>query len=135
LMARPMCVLERCEEPRHAKLLCLRHYARWRSGGDAQDLSPREKTTTERFWEKVDLDGECWLWLGMTNGEGYGRFWDGEEYVPAHRHALRERRGYPVRDDLQVDHLCGVTSCVRPEHLEPVTAQVNSSRRGRRCLA
>lgn len=129
-MTRRICLVGGCHELRWAKLLCQRHYVRWRNGGDPFEPSVQEKTATERFWEKVDLDGECWLWLGARNEEGYGRFWNGQRYLPAHRHALEERQGYPVRDDLQVDHLCGNPSCVRPSHLEPVTAQVNSSRRG-----
>lgn len=129
-MTRRMCVVGGCTELRHAQLLCQRHYTRWASGGNPFEPSQQEKTSEDRFWEKVDLDGECWLWIGSKNQEGYGRFWDGQRYQPAHRYALEQKQGYPVRDDLQVDHLCRVTSCVRPSHLEPVTAQVNSQRRG-----
>ncbi len=28
----------------------------------------------ERFWAKVDRDGECWIWLGAHTRDGYGLF-------------------------------------------------------------
>lgn len=81
-----------------------------------------------RFWEKVEIsdpDG-CWLWTAATNGVGYGRFWNGVRLDYAHRVAyelLREPKGIPA--PLELDHLCRVTLCVNPWHLEPVTRRVN----------
>jgi hypothetical protein len=33
-----------------------------------------------------------------------------------------------IPDDLQIDHLCRVTQCVNPDHLEAVTARENGRR-------
>jgi hypothetical protein len=35
----------------------------------------------------------------------------------------------PVPEGLELDHLCRVTTCVRPSHLEPVTTGENVRRR------
>jgi hypothetical protein len=48
----------------------------------------------------------------------------------AHRVSYEVRYGY-IGDGLCLDHLCKVTSCVNPEHLEPVTHAENN-RRGSR---
>jgi hypothetical protein len=72
----------------------------------------------------------CWIWLGGHNERGYGRTqWRGR-MMPAHR-MMFERAGGVVPDGQQLDHLCGVPSCVNPEHLEPVTAAENTRRSAR----
>ncbi len=94
-------------------------------------------TRGDRFWNKVnkwgpinthrpDL-GPCWLWLGGTVKGGYGRFWDGERDVMAHRFGYEIFKGkFPA--ELTSDHLCRVTGCVRWDHIEPVTLVVNIAR-------
>ncbi len=84
-------------------------------------------TTEERFWRKVDRSGECWLWRSSTNAGGYGLFHpDGgaREWVMAHRYAYELEHG-PIPEGLDLDHLCRTRSCVRAEHLEPVTHREN----------
>lgn len=66
----------------------------------------------------------CWLWVGFTGRDGYGR------HQAAGRHRLAHRTAYeafvgPIPDGLQLDHLCRVRHCVNPEHLEAVTQQIN----------
>lgn len=79
----------------------------------------------ERFWEKVDrkASAECWLWLGTTRN-GYGQIHVGQYHLSAHRLAYELLIG-PIPDGLTLDHLCRVTRCVNPSHLEPVTDRVN----------
>lgn len=90
----------------------------------------------ERFWSKVDRDAHapCWVWVGRLTPDGYGRFdvsprpgHPGE--VRAHRWAWESHHGRPIPAGLTLDHLCGRTACVRPDHLEPVTAAENLRRR------
>lgn len=98
----------------------------------------------ELFWSKVDREGpipshqpelgRCWLWTGCTNrGKGeYGLFGVAkkdsggarQKTVQAHRYAYEQTFG-PLPDDLQLDHLCEVTICCNPLHLEPVTQAEN----------
>lgn len=78
----------------------------------------------DRFWAKVQKTETCWLWTGALR-DGYGRFaLDGQvKWVQAHRYVLGE-----VPNDLEVDHLCRVRACVRPNHLEIVTKKLNIQR-------
>ena len=38
-----------------------------------------------RFWSKVDKSGECWLWTGRRDQDGYGRFDREAALALAHR--------------------------------------------------
>lgn len=64
--------------------------------------------------------GDCWLWVGVLNHLGYGRF--GNQF--AHRMFYEWFVG-PIPKGLVLDHLCRVTNCVNPEHLEAVTQREN----------
>lgn len=82
-------------------------------------------TVEERFWAKVDV-GLCWEWTASTI-EGYGQFWSGSKRMLAHRYCWELLVG-PIPKGLQIDHLCRNPLCVNPDHLEPVTSQVNTLR-------
>jgi hypothetical protein len=47
--------------------------------------------------------------------------------VGAHRASYEMFVG-PIPDGLEIDHLCFTLSCVKPEHLEAVTHEVNVQR-------
>ena len=78
---------------------------------------------TTIFWAQVQPTGFCWLWTGRTH-DGYGRYSGGS----SHRIAYELLVG-PIPDGLELDHLCRVTQCVNPDHLEPVTREENIRRR------
>lgn len=84
-------------------------------------------TASERFWAKVDADGDCWEWVGARKSSGYGNFWDGDSYALAHRFAYELLVG-PIGPDLTIDHLCRVRYCVNPDHMEPVSLRENNLR-------
>ncbi len=91
------------------------------------DTYPRERLL-ERLLNKVTVghQGGCALYHGALDRDGYG-------------HITTERRGQtyrvhrliyeffvaPIPDGLQLDHLCRVRNCVRPDHLEVVTLKEN----------
>lgn len=90
------------------------------------------KSTTQRFWEKVDKNGPvhstsgtpCWLWLGKLDKDGYGTFHvlridDKPVRCKAHNFLVQSPKG------LVPDHLCRNRACVNPEHIEHVTERDN----------
>jgi len=92
--------------------------------------NPRKpRDPQERFWEKVDKSGPCWLWTGYLQPLGYARFRVGEKMIAVHRFAYETLVG-PVPPGLDLDHLCRVRNGVNPAHLEPVTERENVLRGG-----
>lgn len=85
----------------------------------------------ERFWLYVYKTPGCWLWLGKRNRQGYGHFTPdatkSRGTVNAHRFAYECLVG-PIPAGMELDHLCRVEACVRPEHLEPVSHSENVRR-------
>ena len=79
------------------------------------------------FWDNVERTATCWLWQGPTTQNGYGLSTRSDRTIVAHRRAYLELVG-PIPDGLQLDHLCRVRNCVRPDHLEPVTPAENWKR-------
>lgn len=105
------------------------HYERWRLYGSTDARVSFE----DRLWAKVDMTDGCWLWTGTVNRQGYGRFCIGGRGNTrlAHRVTYELLVG-PVPVGLELDHLCNVRGCVRPDHLEPVTHVENLRRRDAR---
>lgn len=81
------------------------------------------------FWDHVDRSGEHWLWQGYVTKAGYGhaqsRFT--QRVDMAHRVAYELAMGR-VPAGMEVDHLCRVRLCVRPDHLEAVSHAENMRR-------
>lgn len=76
----------------------------------------------------VDSESGCWLWTGPTTPNGYGKFrLPGASEQVIHR-LLYEHYVGPIGEGLQLDHLCRVRACCRPEHFEQVTASENTWR-------
>lgn len=89
------------------------------------EISLEAEAPRLRFHEKYvpeALTG-CWLWAAHTVN-GYGRFWDGEHGVYAHRYSYVLHHG-PIPLSVVVDHKCRNPSCVNPDHLRAVTQQEN----------
>ena len=86
----------------------------------------------ERVLSRLIIEPEtgCLLWTGaMTRGYGVvGSTGRGTQYV--HR-LMYEWFVGPIPTGLQIDHLCRVTRCASPAHLEAVTGAENL-RRARR---
>lgn len=81
------------------------------------------KTAEDRFWDKVDKSGDCWVWTGYRNKTGYGKIGAGGKIRGAHRFIWELTYGSipPIYDTngkgLEVCHTCDNPACVRIEHL------------------
>jgi hypothetical protein len=76
--------------------------------------------------ELVDTTGDCWIWLGLTDRDGYATRGDRKQL---HRWFYRFLVGEIV-PGMEIDHLCRVRNCLNPDHLEPVTQAENKRRQG-----
>lgn len=118
-----------CGRPSLTRGLCKLHYTRlWRSG----TFRPLNRSPHARWSALVRWTPKCWLWIGKTASDGYGRFsitQAGNQRLEtvAHRFGYQIHRG-PIPEGLVLDHLCRVRNCVNPWHLEPVTIGENVMR-------
>lgn len=128
------CSIDDCDRPSHAKGLCSAHRRRQRKWGSTAITYGHHPGTDQRFWSKVNkagsippqaiAPGSCWEWTAAKTSGGYGQFWVKPYRVVAHRFSYEQLVG-PIPQGLQLDHLCRNRACVNPQHLEPVTQQVN----------
>jgi HNH endonuclease len=72
----------------------------------------------------IDEATGCWVWQRSVTRGGYGHLREGGRMQYAHRLYYERSRG-PIPAGRQLDHLCRNPSCVRPDHLQPVTGQEN----------
>lgn len=75
----------------------------------------------------IDPNSGCWLWeKALINGYGVFTIRRGEKKTTkqAHRASYEHFVG-PIPEGYQVDHLCKVTYCCNPKHLEAVTPREN----------
>lgn len=91
---------------------------------------PKPRPASERFWAKVAKSEGCWIWTGAKIGRGYGNFsLTPGHTVLAHRWSFVNAGGV-IPEGHQIDHLCLVKLCVKPDHLEAVTGAENMRRMG-----
>jgi hypothetical protein len=99
-----------------------------RASREAGILVGLRQSDVDRLASRVLIGDDCWEWLGRKVN-GYGIFETRRGRVRVHRLVFSLLRGgIPV--GLHLDHTCRRRSCVRPDHLEPVTLAENNRRAG-----
>ena len=77
-----------------------------------------------------EADDGCWIFSGCSVIRGgYQQIRIGQRKKRVVHRLTFELAYGPIPAGLQIDHLCRVTSCFRPDHLEAVTLQENIRRR------
>ena len=78
-----------------------------------------------RFWNKIEVVGECWEWTAWRFPQGYGGITIGGRTVRANRLAYILTHG-EVPNGLWVLHKCNNYPCINPDHLYAGTSSQNA---------
>lgn len=103
---------------------CPKHYQRWRKYGDPLGGGRRYKTPEEAFAARTEWRGECLVWTGGLNTNGYGQINVLGKAVLAHRYSYEKEQG-AITIGQVIDHLCHNKACVNYLHLRAVPQQMN----------
>ena len=89
-------------------------------------MSRTGMTLEERFWSKVNKNGEggCWIWTSATNTDGYGKFELDYKMIAAHRLSFELFNG-PIPRGKYICHRCNRRNCVNPDHIYAGTQRQN----------
>lgn len=82
----------------------------------------------ENLERKIDRSGECHLWVGAVDPDGYGRACHRRRMWLAHRLIYTLEVG-PIPRGMTIDHVrsrgCASRACVRLDHLEVASRREN----------
>lgn len=87
--------------------------------GRSAEADARSAVEDARFWEKTREDGDCLVWTGYRDRQGYGsvmRQAVSPSPIPAHRFAYYLLHG-SVPPGVVIRHRCDNPPCVLPDHL------------------
>lgn len=121
------CIVDKCEKPaRNGRGWCGMHYMRWRRHGDPNGGEAHYRDPELCFAARTEWRGNCLIWTGSLDGNGYGQLRVDGKAAPAHRYAWERQHG-PVPDGMVMDHTCWTPTCVNVEHLRPATRTQNNA--------
>lgn len=124
------CSVEGCTKPSRRRTFCDTHSARFYKHNDPLFSYKSDEQRAVRFWAEVDKTpghgpkGECWLWTGRLDKDGYGECKSHERrgrVWRAHRFSYFLKTGKPIPKGVMILHSCDVRNCVNDAHLRPGT--------------
>ena len=74
----------------------------------------------KRLYDKVDKTDDCWIWTGARTSKGYGAIRINGRTMTAMR-VLYEIEVGEIPKGKELHHKCSNKSCVRLDHLVPLT--------------
>lgn len=78
---------------------------------------PAPRPVLERLAERSERQGDCLVYTGACDGEGYGIFWVNGRKTRSHRAAYEARHGVNLRRDQFLLHTCDNPPCFEESHL------------------
>lgn len=145
MTTKTVCSVDGCSRAASCRGWCRMHYSRWRRHGDPTVALANFGPLRDRVFARLNVDGPvpearpdlgpCWIWAGALHvgygviglrGEDQERF-GGRHTVEGHRVLYTLEVG-PIPEGMTLDHLCRVTACARPSHLDPVPIGENVRR-------
>lgn len=112
------CTDEPCGGKAIGRGLCSKHYQRAQKAGTLPPLINKAlgMTLEERLMSRSRVEGDCLVWTGARDEQGYGRIgWQGKVYLVS-RMAF-ETFVRPLAPGELVRHSCDNPPCFRREHL------------------
>lgn len=83
----------------------------------------------ERIKKKIDVKGDCWIWTGCVNSDGYPKInRNGNANTKGHRYVYEQTKG-KIPDGFVIRHTCDNILCLNPDHLLVGTVADNMSDR------
>lgn len=98
----------------------MKHYNRWQYNGDPLKGRFMAKTFAEALAHYAKPQGDCLVWTGFCNADGYGTTRYNGPTIGAHRAAWLHANG-AIPGGMEVDHICHVRNCVKVSHLRLAT--------------
>lgn len=123
----PFCSMPNCGRAYYAKGFCRLHWERNYNGGSPESrLSLRNEDVETRLRHYTRREGDCLVWVGRRNKDGYGQITVEGKSMLAHRMAYMIWSG-PIAAGQVVRHRCDNPPCIDPAHLE-LGAPIDNSR-------
>jgi hypothetical protein len=120
-----------CGQPTTIAKITNRKHGRL-AGHPTRFLVGHQATRSPVAYVEADCGHEtpCWLWQRACDSRGYGHYWYGGRLRKAHAVYWEEVNG-PIPPGRELHHRCDVKSCVRPDHLVPLTRAEHTAIDGR----
>lgn len=125
------CEVQNCSKLSWARGLCGSHYQAWRREVKPKRQLPfreRHMDPDKSFQNRTEWQGECLVWTGYLQSDGYGQMRINGKGKRAHRYAWERIYG-EIPQGMVIDHICHNRSCVNVDHLRLATRGQNSAHR------